>query len=281
LVVDQLVDAYAFGTGRPLTNSDTPDFQIVSSTSSDGLIQITFERPFITGDTHDHEIHVDGQSQLVLWAHGNGGSTYGSLVQHVNKGAVLVNFKTNTAAHVAIPTPQKWTIHGILMVCSLGIVMPLGMAIAKFGRRFQSYWLPAHLISQVSSAVTAIAGIALGYQMTNSANQWRHYRHATIGTTLLALLVVQLFVGATRPHPNTPPRRFWYWVHTAIAMTVFVLSMINLFNGFHIYGVENGLVTAFTVWMIVFIVIFALGSFFQLLKSKSNEVKPTKLSTSE
>jgi hypothetical protein len=261
------VDAFAQTEGLPST--DNPDFQILDSAVGNNLIQVTFERPLITGDAHDRAIEVNGQSQFVLWAHGSGGNTYGSLNQHSDRGGVLVNFKLDTAEIISIPKPYKWAVHGVLMVGSLGIALPAGMAIAKFGRFLEKLWFPAHMVTQIAGVLAAIAGIAIGYDMTKS-DPWRENTHASIGTSLLGMTIAQVFIAAIRPHKDDSWRAFWYWVHMSMAVGIFVLSMANIFIGFDIYGVETNLVTAFTAWMVVFIVMFSLGTLVQIVKADTD-----------
>jgi cytochrome b561 len=271
-IVDaQLVDGHAEIEGRPLV--DTPNFQILSASSENSEIEVTFVRPLSTGESGDRDIEVDGETQFVLWAHGPGGNTYDSLQHHDNRGGALVNFKLDSSQIAAIPKPKKWTIHGILMVCSLGITLPLGMTVAKFGRALPRIWFPVHKFTQIIGVLAAISGISLGYYMTRKF-QWRHHRHASIGTAILVLLVVQVFIALIRPHPGGKWRFQWYWTHMAFALSIFVLSMINIYIGFKIYGVEHRLRAAFTAWMVVFAVLFSIGTLVKIMNDRSKR-EPT------
>ncbi|GFZ04169.1 auxin-responsive family protein [Actinidia rufa] len=87
-------------------------------------------------------------------------------------------------------------IHGVLNTISWGIMMPLGVVIARYVSVFESAdpaWFYLHVTCQTSAYIVGVVGWATGLLLGNKSPGIQHTAHRTIGILLFCLATLQGF----------------------------------------------------------------------------------------
>ncbi|GFY91616.1 auxin-responsive family protein [Actinidia rufa] len=132
---------------------------------------------------------------------------------------------------------KKKNIHGVLNAFSWGILMPVGILIARYVKVFEfadPAWFYLHATCQTSAYIIGVAGWATGLQLGKDSPGIQHTAHRTIGILIFSLATLQVFALLLRPKKEHKYRLYWNIYHHAIGYTVLVLSIINIFKGFDI-----------------------------------------------
>lgn len=89
-------------------------------------------------------------------------------------------------------------IHGILNAISWGILLPVGVIIARYMRTFQSAdpaWFYLHVFCQISAYALGVAGWGTGLKLGSESVGVRYTSHRNIGIALFALATVQVKIS--------------------------------------------------------------------------------------
>lgn len=93
-------------------------------------------------------------------------------------------------------------IHGVLNAVSWGILMPLGVIIARYLRTFKSAdpaWFYLHASCQFSAYVIGVAGWATGLQLGKKSEGVTYTGHRNIGIALFCLASLQVMLVFSFP----------------------------------------------------------------------------------
>ncbi|XP_052182713.1 cytochrome b561 and DOMON domain-containing protein At5g47530 [Diospyros lotus] len=132
---------------------------------------------------------------------------------------------------------KKKNIHGVLNAVSWGIMMPLGGMMARYLKVFKSCdpaWFYLHATCQTSGYIIGVAGWATGLRLGADSPGVQHTAHRAIGILLFCLATLQVTALLVRPKREHNYRLFWNVYHRSIGYAVIILSVINIFKGFHI-----------------------------------------------
>ncbi|GFZ03285.1 auxin-responsive family protein [Actinidia rufa] len=118
---------------------------------------------------------------------------------------------------------KKKNIHGVLNAISWGIMMPVGILIARYVKVFEfadPAWFYLHATCQTSAYIIGVAGWATGLQLGKDSPGIQYTAHRTIGILIFSLATLQVFALLLRPKKGTqiqtllehlPPRD---WIHS-------------------------------------------------------------------
>ena len=87
-------------------------------------------------------------------------------------------------------------VHGVLNAVSWGILMPVGIIIARYLKVFKSAgpaWFYLHAICQTSGYVVGVAGWATGIKLGSDSPGITYNTHRKLGITIFALGTLQVF----------------------------------------------------------------------------------------
>ncbi|KAJ1686392.1 hypothetical protein LUZ63_017782 [Rhynchospora breviuscula] len=139
-------------------------------------------------------------------------------------------------------TLHRRNIHGVLCAISWGVLLPLGVIIARYLKVFKSMdpaWFYLHIICQCSGYILGVAGWGLGIKLGSESKGITFHSHRNLGITLFAFATLQVFALLLRPHKTNKYRFYWNIYHYAVGYSVIVLSIINIFKGFDILEPEK------------------------------------------
>lgn len=161
-------------------------------------------------------------------------STTGPNMQSVG----TVNFVSGTATSTGGGTSskaRKRNVHGVLNAVSWGILMPVGIIIARYLKVFKSAgpaWFYLHAICQTSGYAVGVAGWATGIKLGSDSPGITYNTHRKLGITIFALGTLQVLALLLRPKPDHKYRLYWNIYHHTIGYTTVILSIVNIFEGF-------------------------------------------------
>ncbi|XAR68164.1 hypothetical protein NMG60_11003200 [Bertholletia excelsa] len=136
---------------------------------------------------------------------------------------------------------RKKNIHGVLNAVSWGVMMPIGVTIARYLKVFKSAdpaWFYLHVACQSSAYIIGVAGWGTGMKLGADSGV-EHKTHRNIGITLFCLGTLQVFALLLRPKKEHKLRFYWNLYHWATGYAVIILSIINILEGFKILDPEN------------------------------------------
>ncbi|KAJ6338712.1 hypothetical protein OIU76_008218 [Salix suchowensis] len=209
---------------------------------------LSFEVPNITVDYSGGDMTIFATLKLTsslvstnqVWQEGplSGGSpgphpTTGENGQ--SAGTLDFSSGTVTSTGVSSPKDRKRNVHGVLNAVSWGILMPVGILIARYLKVFKSVgpaWFYLHAICQTSGYAVGVAGWATGMKLGSDSPGITYKTHRNLGITIFALGTLQVLALLLRPKPDHKYRLYWNIYHHTIGYTTVILSIINIFEGF-------------------------------------------------
>ena len=176
------------------------------------------------------------------------------------------------------------TTHGLLMLLGWGILLPLGVTIARFGRGLGPLWFTLHWMLQVAGVVLMFAAFIVGILMNQSspfAISLSARPHAVIGLLVVVLGLQQAVNGCARPHvtkgvPPTTYRRVWEIVHKVGGRVMLLLGIINPFWGFAHLGLGPFVVVLYSIWVGVLTLFWVFAT---LAGYPTKETNPSAIAT--
>ncbi|GFZ04167.1 auxin-responsive family protein [Actinidia rufa] len=133
-------------------------------------------------------------------------------------------------------------IHGVLNTISWGIMMPLGVVIARYVSVFESAdpaWFYLHVTCQTSAYIVGVVGWITGLLLGKKSPGIQHTAHRTIGILLFCLATLQVLSLRLRPKKDHRYRLYWNIYHRSVGYTVIILSILNVFKGFDILNPDD------------------------------------------
>ncbi|KAE7995267.1 hypothetical protein FH972_000086 [Carpinus fangiana] len=148
-----------------------------------------------------------------------------------------LNLLSRQYARAAKFEASSKNLHGMANTLSWGIVMPVGVMIARYAKVFKfedPAWFKIHVICQSSAYVVGVAGWATGMKL-GSDSTWVEYRgHRILGILIFILGTFQVFALVLRPKKDHKYRFHWKICHYSIGYLVILLAIINIFKGYDI-----------------------------------------------
>lgn len=138
------------------------------------------------------------------------------------------------------------------MTVSWGILLPLGVIVARFYRHKEpttgpkAWWFVRHQLSQYGGLLLATVGFALAIYM-----KWhtQHFDsvHAKLGLTVMIIGLLQPLNAFIRPKPGDKYRAIWSFCHKNLGYGAIVLAMPTIFLGLRIIVAPKGYTVAYAI----------------------------------
>merc|ERR1711998_46259 len=144
--------------------------------------------------------------------------------------------------------------HGWLMAIAFAVLFPIGVIISALGKLVDlpNWWI-IHGCVQSVAAFLAIAGCVVAIDATSDHF---HNWHATLGLTIIILVLLQVAAGTFRPgalwgSKDGKAHAVFVVVHRAFGVVIIILAWVNSWKGMDLHSVE-------TVNKVLYIVCIAL-----------------------
>jgi len=222
LLISGVVRTTAFGVG------------VTTTTYADGATTIHF----VIDHANAPAAFSPATTTSFIWAIGS----TDSLSYHTERGAFDLAIASGEA-HVSAPSVDayKWQlIHGLLMGWSWGVLLPIGVLIARYRKELLPHgqpklWYRIHRNTQSTGIAMAIAGLAIAlsrpeFGLIDTA-------HGYIGLAVMAMGLAQPINAMLRPHPakggesKSRARLAWEWLHKGSGYLALTLAVATSFLG--------------------------------------------------
>jgi hypothetical protein len=181
----------------------------------------------------------------VLWAYGE--SEDFSQGHGNNKSPITINFASGA---VTEQLPVIKIVHGVLMFLSFGLLMPIGVIAARFGKdAFPApKWFHIHRGVQTAALALALIGFALAIKFTIDAKV-DHFSvlHSKIGLGVFIGAILQPFIAFIRPAKGEKNRALWEAVHKSIGWLAVLLAILVILLGLKKIGAGTILLVLYSV----------------------------------
>jgi len=202
-----------------------------SATYVNGVTTVYFSRPLNVGENPI----VDPSNVLIICS---ADETNQNLVYHscTCPTSFTLDFVGGTGQRGGNNNPQRNT-HGVLMLVGWGIFIPLGMIVARYGRKTfpDGLWFEIHRGLMSTGLLLTTSAFIIAWVMTQGVFFNTSF-HAQLGLTITILGYLQFFSGVIRPHKEegeeaTDPRKVFEIVHPNTGRLLIALAVINIFAG--------------------------------------------------
>ncbi|KAM3387912.1 hypothetical protein ACQJBY_010621 [Aegilops geniculata] len=153
---------------------------------------------------------------------------------------------------------KRW--HGLLSMMGWGVLLPMGMMVARYFRRQDPYWFYGHIAVQGLGFLIGIAAVVLGFRL-NGDGLKNIVVHKVIGISILSMACLQVTAVLARPDKTSKVRRFWNWYHHNIGRVAILLAMANVFLGLTIAKEVSAYIVSYGVFVAVWIMAVAAFEF--------------------
>ncbi|KAI3456485.1 hypothetical protein Pfo_013148 [Paulownia fortunei] len=116
------------------------------------------------------------------------------------------------------------TVHGTVNIIGWGVLLPIGVIIARYFRKLSNDWYSLHILSQLSGFLLGTLGWALGISIKNAAKEHSMSTHGILGTIIFAFAIIQ-------PDEEHVCRKYWVIYHHVVGYALIVLIIANIFQG--------------------------------------------------
>eukprot|EP01128_Nolandella_sp_AFSM9_P003833 TRINITY_DN1689_c0_g3_i2.p1 TRINITY_DN1689_c0_g3~~TRINITY_DN1689_c0_g3_i2.p1 ORF type:complete len:875 (+),score=164.72 TRINITY_DN1689_c0_g3_i2:169-2625(+) len=158
-----------------------------------------------------------------------------SLEEHSIRSSTALNVNLSTGDYTEVAGvfhPLK-VFHGTLMLISWGIIIPIGILLARYGPTcLPEKWIIVHSATQMLGFTIGIGGIIVAFLSVEGA----HYRtewHGQLGTVVIILGVAQMMAGIFRKNSKDRSRlrRIMVIVHPWGGRILTIAAIVQLFKG--------------------------------------------------
>jgi cytochrome b561 len=140
----------------------------------------------------------------------------------------------------------------VLAVIGWGVLVPTGVALARFLKRFDPFWFYAHVAVQVLGSVLGALAVAAGFKLDDDDDEEGPVAaHKAIGIAVVVGACLQVVALLARPAKETKARKYWNWYHHSVGRVAVALGVANVFVGLslanerqewsYVYGVFVGI----------------------------------------
>lgn len=185
----------------------------------------------------------------------------GSINRHTDRRSISAQIATGVGpkGNGAAALDKKAKVHGSLQILGWGLILPIGILIARYARAWDPAWFYLHATFQLVGFVCIIAGVVLGIQLAKDLQPPRLATHRGLGLFVFALAILQVLAVFWRPKKETKVRMYWNWYHHLVGSLAIFLAIVNIFVGLNMAHSEQsfrvGTVTLLAILVAAFIIL--------------------------
>nr|CAB3479106.1 unnamed protein product [Digitaria exilis] len=152
------------------------------------------------------------------------------LVRHRSYASAAVNYATGVSSTAGGSSlAKKW--HGAMAGLGWGVLMPVGVSLARYFRRHDPFWFYAHVSVQGVGFVLGAVGVAAGFRLSDVPGAGSHQ---ALGVAVLVFGCLQVLAFLARPGKASKVRRYWNWYHHYVGRAAVACAVANVFVGLSI-----------------------------------------------
>ncbi|RLN05022.1 hypothetical protein C2845_PM13G16020 [Panicum miliaceum] len=144
--------------------------------------------------------------------------------------------------------------HGVLAVVGWGVLVPAGVALARFFKRLDPFWFYAHVAAQGLGSVVGVLAVVAGFRLDDDEGPVA--AHKAIGVVVVVGAALQAMALLARPAKETKARRYWNWYHHNVGRAAVALGVANIFYGLSLASERQEWSYVYGVFVGIFAVVF-------------------------
>ncbi|WOL15598.1 cytochrome b561 and DOMON domain-containing protein [Canna indica] len=179
-------------------------------------------------------------------------SSNGFLATHSNRAASSIDYATGAvsgAGSGGFPA-KRW--HGLLTILGWGVLMPVGVIMARYFKHLDPLWFYSHISIQGVGFALGLVGIIAGFNLDD--NVPGAAAHQAIGICILVCGVLQVMAFLIRPGKAAKVRRYWNWYHHYVGRGAIVLAVANVFLGLSVAHESGSWSVAYVIYLVIWVV---------------------------
>ncbi|XP_024161268.1 cytochrome b561 and DOMON domain-containing protein At5g35735-like [Rosa chinensis] len=146
------------------------------------------------------------------------------------------------------------TVHGILNTVGWGTLLPFGVIIARYCRRYPfqcTHWFLWHVSCQIVGYILGTIGWAIGIWLGNASKEYHFHTHNILAMFIFAFTTLQMIALRLRPTPTDDYRKYWDMYHHFLGYALLAVIILNIFHGIAILKPDK-------TWLCAYIGILAV-----------------------
>ncbi|XAR60857.1 hypothetical protein NMG60_11034383 [Bertholletia excelsa] len=155
------------------------------------------------------------------------------LSQHSNKIATNINYVSGQSQTENSPYSKLRKTHGVLNMLGWGILLPIGVIIARYFKQHDPAWFYSHVSIQSLGFILGVAGVICGFVLEHKTSA-AVKKHKGLGTFVLVLGSLQVMAFLARPDKASKYRTYWNWYHYTVGRLAIFFAAVNIFYGIHL-----------------------------------------------
>nr|GMD12306.1 cytochrome B561 and DOMON domain-containing protein At3g07570-like [Ipomoea batatas] len=206
------------------------------------------------------QITTDLPSNRLIYSVGPAGQLPSSstfrLTQHQDQISTLLDYTTGQSETKTLYATLRRT-HGLLNLFGWGILVPIGMIVARYFRQWDPVWFYSHTVVQTIAFILGFAGVICGLVLENRLGTDVD-THKGLGIFILALGCLQVIALLVRPNKEAKVRKYWNWYHHNVGRILVIIAIANIFYGIHLGDAGTAWNAGFAIALVVMFFIAAI-----------------------
>ncbi|PON91927.1 Cytochrome b561 and DOMON domain-containing protein [Trema orientale] len=125
-------------------------------------------------------------------------------------------------------------VHGILNMIGWGTLLPAGVILARYFRKFPvdwKKWYFCHVGCQILGYILGTAGWAVGLWLGHASRHYSFKTHRLLAIFIFTFTTLQMLALRLRPKPHDDYRKYWDMYHHFLGYALLAVIAINMFRG--------------------------------------------------
>lgn len=177
-----------------------------------------------------------------------------TLTEHRDMASISINYVKGQTTSESPPYLRLRRSHGVLNMLGWGILMIIGVIVARYLKHKEPMWFYLHGSIQSFGFILGIAGVFSGFILKNNL-KIDVSTHKDLGIFILVLGCLQVMALLARPDKASKIRNYWNWYHYIFGRILIIFAIANIFYGIHLAETGNGWRTGYGVIVAIFLII--------------------------
>ncbi|KAJ3695266.1 hypothetical protein LUZ60_000643 [Juncus effusus] len=221
------------------------DIQLLSSSvssSNSGVRDGDSVQIFFTVKLSPNRTRINLVWNRGLYVQGYSPTIHPTTASDLASHATIDVVSTATETSPIVSSKLRW-IHFALNCISWGLILPVGVALARYLRPFTSLfgptWFYVHATVQIIGFMAGTAGFAIGIKMGKASVGVTYGTHRALGMATFVTGGLQSAALLFRPKTTNRYRKYWKSYHHFVGYSCVVLGVVNVFQGFEVMGLSG------------------------------------------
>ncbi|XP_055824010.1 cytochrome b561 and DOMON domain-containing protein At4g12980-like [Solanum dulcamara] len=195
----------------------------------------------------------------------------------------IIDLQTGTAISIRSARRRQARItHGILSIIGWGVILPIGVIIARYFRKGPIHWNEhdqwkhAHKACQACGYIFGATGWAIGLWLGTYSKYYSFPKHGAYGISIFTFATLQTLALRLKPNKNDELHTYWSIYHLSLGYALLIVICVNIFKGIKIFQEEDTWRPAYIVVIASLAFVFFVFEIINWLKFKVDQLKSKK-----